>query len=343
MSDTKQKRILVIYEVLEATPPRSDHTWMRGQADWRDEFQVVSCLKKLGYDVRMFGVFNDIEGLVRDIKEWQPDLVFNLLEAFNNDRDKESHLVAMLELLGVSYTGVGAKGLSLCKDKALSKLILANKNILVPKYIVSPAAQPLAKLADDFPLPVIVKPLGFEGSEAIHQCSIAQSSEDAMERMTYLHEKYETDVIIEEFIAGRDMYVGLLGNLRIQTLSPVELSFSKSKDEDAAASHRIASFQAKWNRDYQKRHGIVRTDCTDPMLARRLQIEAKKIYKVLGLQGYARIDFRVDAHNQIYFIEANPNPAVNNQDEFALSAKKSGIEHEDLIRKIVKLGLNSAS
>jgi len=302
---------------------------------WESEFDVVHTLRNLGHTVEEVGVSTDLSVIKDSISKFKPKIVFNLLEEFNGEAVYDQNVVSYLELLGIPYTGCGPRGLMLCRDKGLSKKVLAYHKMRVPRFQVFDRRKSKQKLKlKNFPL--IVKCLNEEASLGISTASKVLSEEKVMERVQYIHKTFRTDAIVEEFISGDEFYVGVIGNSQIQTLPVWQLFF----DEVEKPEDEIYSENAKFNEDYRKRKGIH----TGPAefsteVQMRAQEVAKKCYKVLGLNGYARIDLRMDKLGRIYFLEANPNPDISMSDDFAQSALKAKMSYEALIQKIIKLGL----
>lgn len=302
--------------------------------DWKSEANILATLKKLGHAAKPMGLHDDLQLLIYELRLNRPDLVFNLSEAFRGNRKFEPHIASIYELLEIPYTGSPPEALSLCKNKSLAKKILAFHGIAVPKFLVSRKAAPLKSLAD-LQFPVFIKPMNLEASEGISQLSFAGNLADAIERVQFLHSKYETDVIVEEYIEGRELYVGVVGNEKLSVFPPRELFFREVPDGEP----KFASFKAKWDDAYRKKWGI-RTghaSLSETDLANITEI-CKKAYRALGLRGYGRIDLRLKPTGECYCLEANPNPSVEKEGDFAQSALKSGLSYEELISKIVSLG-----
>jgi D-alanine-D-alanine ligase len=187
--------------------------------------------------------------------------------------------------------------------------------------------------------PILIKPLKEEASYGISQASFVASDDQFRERVQFIHEKYDNDVIAEEYIEGRELYVSILGNQRLQALPIRELVFKEVPPDEP----KIATYRAKWDESYRQRWGLQNqfAEGLDPALARDLEQTCKRIYRLLTIDGYARIDLRVTPRNEIYFIEANPNPILAADEDFAQSARKAGIEYPQLIDRIVRSGLNA--
>jgi D-alanine-D-alanine ligase len=242
-------------------------------------------------------------------------------------------------LLRVPYTGCNPRGLVLARGKDLSKKLLIYHRIPLPAFAVFPPRRKIRR-PPRLGLPLIVKSLNEDASYGISQASVVDSDEKLAERVTFIHERIGTAAIAEQYIEGREIYVGVLGNERLRVLPIWELEFG-SLPQGARA---IATEKAKHNLEYQQRHDIVVGPAKDlaPQLVASIERAAKRIYRTLELDGYARIDFRLSADGIPYYIEANPNPEIAKVEEFASAALHAGIEYPDLIQRIVALGISRA-
>ena len=305
----------------------------------KTEFEVVAALKDAKHEVFQLGVYDEIAPIRNNIKEWKPDVVFNLMEEFHGDCVYDQHVVSYLELMRQAYTGCNPRGLIIARDKALSKKVLAYHRVPVPKFFVFPLGRKL-KRPKHLGFPLIVKSLIHEASTGIAQASVVDSDEKLMERVQFIHERLKADAIVEQYIDGREIYMGVMGNDRLQVMPAWEIMLDNMpKDQN-----RIATERVKWDPAYQKKHQITwqRADI-EPELEEKLKKLTKRIYRRLGLSGYARLDFRVSDTGQPYLLEANPNPAIAKEDEFASSAKALGIEYPKLIDKLLRYGMRRAA
>jgi D-alanine-D-alanine ligase len=307
---------------------------------WKTEFDVVSTLQELGHDVHSLGVSSDLAPIRTAVDELHPHVVFNLLEDFHDIPIYDQNVVSYLELLRVPYTGCNPRGLTLARDKAISKKLLSYHRIRVPEFaVVQRGRRPRRSGRLQFPL--IVKSLVAEGSAGITQSSIVHDEAKLVERVKWVHVNLGTDAIVERYIDGRELYVGVLGNLRLQVLPVWELRFTKLP-EDAP---RIATEKVKWDAAYQKKIGI-RTGPVrglgDAQIA-QIQHLCKRIYRVLEMSGYARIDLRLAEDGTIYVLEANPNPQLAYGEDFAESAERAGLGYDQLIQRIVQLGIQATA
>ena len=306
-------------------------------APWKTEFDVVSNLRALGHEVRALGVRSDLRVVREAIEEWQPHIAFNLLEEFDGVATYDQNVVAYLELLRVPYTGCNPRGLMLSRDKALSKKVLAYHRIPCPDFAVFPIGR-AARRPRRLSFPLIVKSLTEDASLGIAQASVVESDEKLRERVAFVHESVGTSAIVERYIEGRELYVAVVGNRRLHVFPVWELRMDGLPDE----ARPIATQRLKWSRQYQKKYGIQWGEAQglpEPV-ARRVQDLAKRIYRTLGLSGYARIDFRLDAAQKAYALEANPNPEIADGEELAASAELAGVSYKGLLQQILSLGLH---
>ena len=305
------------------------------EAEWKMEYDVVETLREMGHTVQVLGIHDDLTGIRAAAGAFKPHIVFNLMEAFAGVTTFDQNVVSYLELLRLPYTGCNPRGLILARDKALSKKLLAYHRIRVPEFaVVRPGRK--AVLPKRLAFPMIVKSLFFEASTGISQASVVENHEQLARRVSFIHEKLGTAAIVEQFIDGRELYVGVLGNERLDVFPAWEMSFEKMAEN----RWKIATERVKWSTQYQKRHGIV-TDRAriEPALAEQMQRIAKRSYRALDLNGYARIDIRMDEEGRMFVLEANPNPNLAYGEDFAESAEVTGLSYERLLERIITLGL----
>jgi D-alanine-D-alanine ligase len=336
----KHLRVLVLLHP-DLVPPDS----LKGLSDReaneiKTEYDVVSTLRAEGHTVRPLGVQHELKPIRDEVESWKPHVVFNLLEQFHDEAVYDQNVASLLELLRVPYTGCNPRGLMLARGKDLSKKLLSYHRIPLPAFTVFPMRRKIKRPAR-LGLPVIVKSLSEDASYGIAQASVVDSDEKLAERVTFIHERIGTAAIAEAYIAGRELYVGVLGNERLRVLPIWELNFG-TMPQDAWP---IATEQVKHDFEYQERRGIeigLAKDLPLPLVA-AMQRVAKRIYRTLDLDGYARIDFRLSAEGIPYYIEANPNPEIARAEEFASAARYDGLEYPGLLNRILALGISRAS
>lgn len=333
----KKLRIIVLLHSSLIPPEESYKDKIeREKVPWVTEYDVIKNLRQMGHDVLPLGVYENLSVIREAVTEFEPHIVYNLLEEFDGESVYDQNVVSYLELLKLPYTGCNPRGLILARDKALAKKILSYHKIKSPKFAVFPRNKSKKK-PSQLKFPLIVKCLFEEASYGIARASIVNSDEQLYERVKYINQKLKVDAIAEEFIAGREMYVGVYGNYQIETLPVWELLF----EEAINPGKEIYSSQAKFNKEYRKRKGIrTKKAKLDEATEKRIQKIAKKTYRSLNLNGYARIDIRMDESGEIYVLEANPNPDIAKDDEFALSAKHQGMSYHSILAKILSLSFS---
>lgn len=308
----------------------------REKSAFKTEYDVVRTLAKNGHEVSALGVYSDLNVIKEAISREKPHVIFNLLEEFNGNTLFDSHVVSYLELSQTPYTGSNPRGLMLARDKALAKKIMSYHRLKTPQFYVF-AKNKKIKIPSKLKFPLIAKCLWEEASYGISKGSVVTNEAKLLERIEFIHQNLGSDALVEEFVAGRELYVGILGNDRLEALPVWELSFDKASDPD----NEIYSANAKFNSEYRKRKGIG----TGPAKlssdeAKRIQDICKRVYQTLHLSGYARIDLRLTESGQVMILEANPNPDICFDDEFAEAALKAGWKYGDLLEKIVTLGMS---
>ena len=320
---------LVPPDTLKGQPPEEVHRW-------KTEFDVVSTLRRIGHEVRALGVQDELNPIRVAAEEWKPDVVFNLLEEFYGLSDFDSHVVSYLELLKLPYTGCNPRGLVLARSKAITKKIATYHRVRVPAFFVVPRGRKTRR-PGALRFPLFVKSASEESSLGISQASLVDGDERLAERVRFVHESVGTDAIVEEYIQGRELYVAAIGNERVRTLPVWELDFGKLVE----TGEPIATERVKHSMEYQKKHGIDarRAENLDANLARSLERITRRAYRMLELDGYARVDYRLTEQGEIYLLEANPNPEIAEKEEFASAALAAGLSYRQLIQRIVSLAL----
>jgi len=335
----KRLRVMVLLHP-ELVPPDTLKGFSEQEInEWKTEYDVVSTLRAAGHEVRPLGVENELKPIRDEVEAWKPNIVFNLLEQFHGEAVYDQNVASYLELLRVPYTGCNPRGLMLARGKDLSKKLLLYHRIPLPAFAVFPMRRKVKRPAR-LGLPLIVKSLSEDASYGIAQASVVDSDEKLAERVTFIHERIGTAAIAEQYIEGRELYVGVLGNDRLRVLPTWELEFGSL----AQGTRPIATEKVKHDPDYQERRGINIGPAKDlsPQLAAGIKRVAKRIYRTLELDGYARIDFRLSADSVPYYIEANPNPEIAQVEEFASAAKHDGLAYPDLLHRIIALGISRA-
>ena len=333
----KRRRILLMtHELL--VPPQSIEGLSEKDIDlFRTENHVQTTLQDLGHDVRVIGIWDRLSELRETIRDWKPHVVFNLLEDFSGIAAYDQHVVAFLEMIRQRYTGCNPRGLMLSRDKVLTKQVLAWHRVATPAFQLFPFGKRFVE-PKKLKFPLFVKSATEDASAGIAQASIVSDMASLRERVTFIHDRVHSDALVEEYIDGRELYIGVLGNTRLKVLPVWELNFGTM----AEAQSGIATQRMKRDRKYQEKHGITTGPAqglSDSEVSRFVRL-AKRIYRALHLSGYARLDFRMRADGTLFLLEANANPALTEGEDLAESAKAIGIDYDALIARIVNLGIS---
>ena len=301
------------------------------------EEEVAEALVKLGHEA----VMHELDGSQKSLfalARTDCDLVFNLVESFGDDDTADFKIAAFLELIGKKYTGAGTNGLLLAQDKAVAKKIFAFHGIHTPTF--AKCYRGRLDFSHDLQFPVIVKPAREDGSIGIEFSAVVSSIRELMERMDWLHANFDSPVLIEEYIEGREMYVGVLGNDNAAALPVVELDLSKLPE----GTPRIAAAEVKWGKGtkaYRDTKSAIATDLSEETV-QLLQQTAVAAYQALELRDYGRVDMRLQPDGRVHVIEVNPNPWLSSRAEFAMAARKSGRTYTQLVGELIDLAIARA-
>jgi len=317
-------------------PPKDASGHDLATVNWKTEYDVTRTLEQMGHTLLQLGIKDDLGVIRKRIEEDKPHIVFNLLEHFHEVSGFDSHVVSYLELLRVPYTGCNPRGLILARDKSISKTLLASHRVPVPASAVVPVGRKVRR-PKQLVFPLIVKSLTQDASIGISQASVVEDDEKLRERVEFVHSSVGTDAIIEQFIEGRELYVGILGNVRLTVFPVWELQLDAMPDD----AHRIATERVKWSPKYQKKYRIRSGEVRDLPAATldRIRHVCRRVYRILSMSGYGRIDLRLGADGRFWVIEANPNPQIAFGEDFAESAEHAGVSYPDLLQRIINTGL----
>ncbi|MDB6034551.1 MAG: D-alanine--D-alanine ligase domain protein [Verrucomicrobiales bacterium] len=334
----KKLKILGLFDAMEPAKIDEDLTLLLQGKDRNTERDVLGALVKLGYTTEHLTIFDNLDLVRQKVEAFQPDLIFNLADQFRNNRAFDQNIVSFLALQDLKFTGCGSTGLTLCKCKGISKKILDYHRIHVPDFVIIPRGKRIAR-PKRLKFPIVVKPLKEEASLGISQASFVETDDQFNDRVQFIHQSYDNDVIAEEYIEGRELYVSILGNQRLQVFPIRELVFKQVPPDEP----KMATYKAKWDEEYRKRWGLENqfAEDLDPALVTNIQDKCKEIYRLLTIDGYARIDLRLTPDNKLYFIEANPNPILADDEDFALAAGKAGLSYPQLIERIARQGVKT--
>ena len=332
----KKLRVLMLVHDVLVPPPNAaelepEETW-----DYQMELDVQTTLRELGHEVEVLGVGDELRPIKDRIEAFRPHVAFNILTDFHGVIAYEAHVVSYLELLKQPYTGCNPRGIVLAGDKALSKQILAWHRVPCPAFAVFPQRSRAVRLPKRMQFPVIVKSATQHGSAGIAQASIVHDADELAERVAFVHRTLGDDVVAEQFLPGRELTVGIVGNERLEVLPVWELWFENMPDRNEA----IATSRVKWDVEYARRVGLRTGPVRDltPEVQAHVQSIAKRTYRALHLSGYARIDMRMDEAGRVHVIDANVNPDLTANEDFAEAAAAHGMSYGDLLQRLLQLG-----
>jgi D-alanine-D-alanine ligase len=297
--------------------------------------QVATALRAGGHKPTVLSVHDDVDKLIAGLRDSSPDLVFNLLEMFGQNLLGDVGVLGLMDLMGLCYTGCGPGEAYLQQDKGLAKKLLAFDQIRYPDFAVF-AADSTFETGGNMHMPLFVKPLRADASIGIDGGSLVHTSTDLMKRVVYIHEELHDSALAEEYIEGREFYVGVLGNQDPIALPAIEMDFSRLHP----SKPRIADAKAKWEKgtaEYRGTRSVLADIPAD--LTAKLNQAAIGAYRALRVRDYGRVDFRVTESGEVFVIEVNASCYLERSSEFAVAAKAAGIEYADLIDRIARLAV----
>ena len=308
--------------------------------------QVLQSLEKRGHQVKAMAAESKIKSLVAQLENDDSDIIMNLCESLAGVDLLAINVASLLEFMGKPFTGTGSVGLILAQDKGLSKKLFHFHGIKYPKFSIMDAGQ--VEWSDKLSFPVFVKPLNADSSVGIDQKAIVRNIKELMERISYIHTEINAPALIEEYIEGREIYVGVLGNEKMEALPLVEWDFSKLQRNE-----RIATAEAKWNKDSEgyKAPEVFPEDIPEKV-QKGIQQAAIDACRSLKILDYGRVDFRLRTRKkpgeegrdnpeewEFFIIEVNPNPYLDHKTAFAMGAKKKGLSYAEMVEKIIELAM----
>lgn len=302
------------------------------------EYEVAEALMANGHEVLLVGVHDDLTQLVEEVRDFEPDLVFNCGEGFHGDSSLDYVFAAILDAEGFPYTGTAPIGLLTSRNKAMSKKLLAYHGIRVPSFQAY-RLHDRVNGAPDLRFPLIVKPLQADASEGIAKASIVKDVKQLAERVAFVHDSFEQPAIAEEFIDGRELYVSSIGNDEsLQILPTIEMIFDKERNEP---HERIATRFAKWDVPYRERKGIRNVFARPIAQSALAEIETacRMAFRALWLSDYARLDVRLTPNNEVWVMEANANPFISFGHDMANAAEKAGMDYYAFIQRLVQIAM----
>jgi D-alanine-D-alanine ligase len=316
-------------------PVRKRGSKSRVRKEKEDREEIFEALEELGHEP-FYHVLDGRQSSLNALAKCGADLVFNLTESYAGDDTKDMNIAAYLDLIGMRYTGGGPHSLFLAQDKAIAKKMFAFHGIRTPYFAI--AFRGRIEHAHDIEFPLIVKPMSEDGSIGIDADAVVTGVKQLMERVEYIQNEFDSPALIEEYIEGREIYVGIVGSYERATALPlVELDLSKLPK----GTPRIASYDVKFEKHTEAykltKSGLVND--LDEKTVTLLSETALTAYRAVKLRDYGRIDLRLSDKGKVYVIEANPNPWLSSKQEFAMAAKASGRSYTQLIGEIVDMAM----
>jgi len=295
--------------------------------------QVAKALRSLGHRVSILGSHGDVKRLITGLSRRKPDLVFNLMEMFEENIFGDIPVAGLLDLLGLKYTGSGPGELYLSQDKGLTKKLLAFEDILYPRFLVFSRGEAF-ETGGNLRMPLFVKPLRSDSSLGIGGKSLVHDAVALMERVAYIRKELNDSALAEEYIEGREFFVGVLGNAQAKALPPVEVDFTGFPE----GVPKVMDSKAKWDERSKEYKGTKSVIATLPdELRAKLQKVAVDAYRALRVKDYGRVDLRLTETGEIYVLEVNASCYLEKSSEFAMAAAASGLDYPRLIERIVNL------
>src|SRR5215469_11425674 len=335
----KKLKVAILYETWgdeEETPqPPVEKKRKKGKKrkkrEKHDREEIFEAVESLGHEPSYYALDGDEKSLIA-LARSDADLFFNLVESYAGDDTMEMHLTAYLDLLGRLYTWSGPHAMYLAQDKGLAKKIFAFHGIRTPFFATCYRGN--LDHCHDISFPLIVKPVSEDGSIGIDQNSVVKTVKELMERIQYVQEEFDSPALLEEYIEGREIYAGLLGNQNPEVLPLIELDLSRLP----AGVPRVAGTEVKWEKESEayKVTKSAPVEDFDEKTTELLSKTALAAYRSLRLRDYGRIDMRLTDKGEVYVIEANPNPWLSSSSEFYMAAKKSGRSYAEMIGEIIE-------
>ncbi|MGH9521151.1 MAG: D-alanine--D-alanine ligase family protein [Terriglobales bacterium] len=348
----KPLKIAILYDTWEGDPPepgaepepepekespkkkKAGSKKKRKKRNKLDREEIFDALEKLGHDPT-YVILDGHKPSLLALAKYNCDLIFNLTESFAGNDTNDKNIAAFLELLGTPYTGCGSDALFLAQDKALAKKLFDFHGIKTPDFATSFRGR--VDHAHNIKFPLIVKPTSEDGSIGIDVGSVVENVKELMERIHYIHEEFDSPVLIEEFIEGREIYGAILGNESVESLPLIELDLSKLPK----GTPKIATADVKFMKDTEV-YKVTKSGPVEDLAeetVQKLYDTSQAAYRALKMRDFARIDMRLTPKGEVYVIEANPNPWLWSSAEFAMAAKQAGRSYTDMIGEIVELAL----
>lgn len=336
-----ESRVVLLYNLLERLQKGEEKDRVAEAAVLEEIDVVEKAILSLGHQCFIMSIRDEIYTVIHWLREIRPDVVFNLCESVYDNTCMEMNIPALLDLMHIPYTGSPPLTLGLCQDKGKVKDILLSQRIQTPRYQIF--HRPLTQRKEiDVILPAIVKPLHEDGSLGISKESVVQGERALKKQVNYILEKYRQPALVEEYVEGREMNVGLIEfNGSVEVLPVSEIDYSEFPDD----LPKICGYEAKWvpeSIEYQRSKPVCPAPL-EPALKRTLESVAVRTYQLFECRDYARVDFRVDAEDRVHVIEVNPNPDISPQSGMARAIQAQGMTYAEFIRGLLEKAVQRRS
>jgi len=325
-------KVVILYNLLERLQKGEEKDILAEKAIVEEIEAVESAVRSLGHQSVVMAVREEIFPIIHWLKEHQPDVVFNLCESVYGNSCWEMNVPALLDLFRIPYTGSSPLTLGLCQDKGKVKDILQSQGIPTPRYKIFDRATGPVK-GNVFP--IIVKPLHEDGSLGISRESVVFDNETLSQQIQYVIEQYQQPALVEEFIDGRELNVGMMEtNGKVGVLPVSEIDYSEFPE----GVPKICGYEAKWmteSPEYKKSKPV----CPAPLewaMKKRVEYIALKVFKLFGCRDYARVDLRVDRDGKIYVLEVNPNPDISPQSGMNRALTVQGTTYTEFVKNLLE-------
>jgi len=328
------KRIAIAYTVCYEIGYGSPEDRLSEEENEKTVIAITEGLEKKGYDARRLPVGRNIFEVIDFLTEFKPDVVMNLCDTIYGRSLLEPDFPGLLELLSIKYTGATPSALFLCKDKWHTKSVLKNNGIRTPRGWLFRKGGGRVRINK---YPVIMKPIYEDGSVGIDLSSFITDEDALKPRLEKMLKDYCQPVLAEEYIEGREIYINMIGRGRVEFMPFTEIDYSGV----SARYPKIISFEAKWVKGHDMYEGtksFVQHDIPEE-IKRKLRRIGRKVFELFSLCDYARVDTRVTPDGKIYVLDVNPNPDIAPDAGFAKSGKGAGLDHPDLVEKIIRFSL----
>ncbi len=329
-------KVVVLYNLSERLQKGEPKDIFAEKAILEDIGAVEEALHSLGHQSYVIAVRDEIVTVIHWLREIQPDAVFNLCESVFGNSCLEMNIPALLDLFRIPYTGSPPLALGLCQDKGKVKDILRSQGIPTPRYRVFDRVGGILFQGNGFPL--IVKPLHEDGSLGISKESVVYDEVALSKQVGYVIEKYGQPALVEEFIDGRELNVGLIernGELEVLPISEIDYS------EFPEGIPKICGYEAKWeigSIEYQKSKPVCPANL-EPSVQRTVEETAVKVFKLFGCRDYARVDMRLNPGGEAFVLEVNPNPDISPSSGMARSIKAGGMTYTEFVENLLERAL----